>query len=511
MPQLSPLSEDQFQAIFEQSPFGIVLFGSTGNILGANHSWSRIWDLSSDQFKGYNVLKDPPLISSDLQNAIRKAFQGEPQTLSPIYFNPGSVGTTGQSRYVQGYAFPIKNEAGEVCQVVGTLIDVTAQEEMKRELAASRDFLSVISRIAPTIIMVYDVTTGEYLHVSDAFEKMLGYPAEQVRREGVPFMLSIVHPEDAPRLMAEQQEALTAIAAQKPGEKANLIVPFEYRVRAFDGSWRFIRTLGSVLQRDEAGGVKTIVNASLDITELKAAIRFRDEFLAIASHELKTPLTPLKIQVGLLKAVLERGDLNAIPADVLRKMALIADQQIDRLTGLVNNLLDVSKITVGSLALKLEENDLGSFVRGVAEAYRSQAAESNCLLTIDASVGICLSFDSLRISQVIGNLVNNALIHAATPKIEIRVETHPESNCARITVRDEGKGIEKADLKRIFERFELSSTAQTVTGLGLGLFIAREIARAHGGEISVESHVGKGTAFTVELPLRKAEKEKANE
>jgi signal transduction histidine kinase len=233
--------------------------------------------------------------------------------------------------------------------------------------------------------------------------------------------------------------------------------------------------------------------------QLDLANRTKDEFLSIASHELKTPLTPLKMQVQMARNLLRREDGQAIDSERARRSFAIAEQQINRLTHLIDDLLDVSRITAGKLKLNLESFDLAGALREVAEQYRPQLTAAGCPLEVEAPAALTLRADRLRVEQVIVNLLTNAAKYA--PRAKVRLSLAEAGGWAELRVSDEGPGIPPEAQEKIFDRFERVHTKLHVTGLGLGLFISRQIIEAHGGRITVSSELGTGSTFTVSLPL----------
>jgi PAS domain S-box-containing protein len=230
------------------------------------------------------------------------------------------------------------------------------------------------------------------------------------------------------------------------------------------------------------------------------AIHLRDEFLSIASHELKTPLTPLRMQMQSLRNLVESGGLQRATPERLQKLSDICERQVVRLTTLVDNLLDVARINAGKLSLSLERINLVPLVQETMERYAGQFAAAGCETSLQAPPHLEATVDPLRIEQALVNLLTNAIKYA--PKKPIEVAVSQEADRAVLTVRDHGEGIADADRERIFKRYERVGSTANVGGLGLGLFITRQIADAHGGSVQVESAPGQGAAFTIRVPLR---------
>jgi PAS domain S-box-containing protein len=234
----------------------------------------------------------------------------------------------------------------------------------------------------------------------------------------------------------------------------------------------------------------------------QAAVRYRDEFLGIASHELRTPLSSLKLQLQLTQRAAARlGSMTALPPERLNKMVDVFSRQIGNLSTLVEDLLDVSRIANGRLTIEPQETDAVALVKDVMEQMREQLDAARCEVLLDAppSFAGCW-WDSRRIEQVFVNLLSNAAKYAAGKPVQITL--FEEAGHVTITVKDEGIGVAPEAQQRIFDRFERAIGSSNISGLGLGLYITREIVEAHGGHIRVESELGRGSTFIVEMPRK---------
>ena len=228
------------------------------------------------------------------------------------------------------------------------------------------------------------------------------------------------------------------------------------------------------------------------------AVRARNRFLAVASHELKTPLTPLRIRINSLERLVARGALEHVPKEKLAALFSGAEGQVIRMSRLIDDLLDVTRMSLKRLRLSPEPMDLCKSAAEVIERHRAEIAESGCSVRLQADGPVTGNWDRLRIEQVITNLLTNALKYAARSAVEVRVET--DQGHARLVVQDAGPGIGDADQERIFRPFERATKDPELSGLGLGLFIVREIVEAHGGALTLRSAPGGGSTFVVELP-----------
>jgi signal transduction histidine kinase len=236
------------------------------------------------------------------------------------------------------------------------------------------------------------------------------------------------------------------------------------------------------------------------LSERRAAIRARDEFISIASHELKTPLTALKLRLGeALRTArrLTQAEADPLPEKLVRATAA-AEVAANHLGDLVEDLLDVSRLTAGHLSLRIEAVDVGALLADLVARLRDQAAQSGSSVDVSCPDAIEASWDRKRIEQVLTNLLSNAIKYGMGRPIRLSARRVGER--VRIAVADEGLGIPRADQARIFRAFERLATVQRIGGLGLGLYIGQQIATAHGGSLTVNSEPGRGSTFVLELP-----------
>jgi signal transduction histidine kinase len=283
------------------------------------------------------------------------------------------------------------------------------------------------------------------------------------------------------------------------GVKAGIIAPLRARGRTLGLVWLYtcdgLRPAYGERELALARELTTRIALALDNTRLygdaQQAIQLRDEFLSIASHELKTPLTPLKLQIGRLR----REPLGESAKEKLDA----ANRQIDRLTRLVNQLLDVSRITAGRLSLEIESVDLGRVVEEVTLELEQDRLRSGSELRLDLAPQVIGAWDPLRVAQVVSNLFSNAIKYGGGKPIDVVLTA--DAHVARLSIHDRGIGIESDDQARVFDRFERAVSVRHYGGFGLGLWIARQVVEASHGKISVKSEPGEGSTFVVELPL----------
>jgi signal transduction histidine kinase len=235
------------------------------------------------------------------------------------------------------------------------------------------------------------------------------------------------------------------------------------------------------------------------LEDRRQAIEARDQFLAVAAHELRTPLATLALLVDHLMGTLAPAVANPPGAASTHGQQLrLLKRQIDRLTALVVQMLDVSRITRGGLELAPVPIDLRDVVRDVVERFELEIQRRNVSVTVDAPDPVPGAWDAARVDQVVTNLLSNALKYGAGRPIEVSV--HGEAARALLVVRDHGVGIPEDERDQVFGPFARATTARYHPGLGLGLWIAQQIVQASAGRISLDSRVEEGSTFTVELP-----------
>jgi two-component system, OmpR family, sensor kinase len=230
---------------------------------------------------------------------------------------------------------------------------------------------------------------------------------------------------------------------------------------------------------------------------LHEALRARDEFLSVTGHELKTPISAilLKIQILIRKA---RG-IETVPRDEVMDAVEPSLKQLRKLAQMIDNLLDVSRIGADRLSLDLENVDLCEIARDTVIRLNDQASSQGSPLKLETCESAVGRWDRFRLEQVLTNLITNGIKYGAGHPVEVRV--HKKYDIASVEVVDRGIGIHPNDHGRVFERFERGTTEHKNQSLGLGLYIVEKLVKAHGGRVRLESALGQGAKFTVELPL----------
>ncbi|WP_267145501.1 sensor histidine kinase [Myxococcus dinghuensis] len=309
-----------------------------------------------------------------------------------------------------------------------------------------------------------------------------------------------------PRLSAEElredvsPEGVTFL--ERYGPQSLIIVPLGARGRVLGTLGVMREARGREYTMEERALLESLAaRAALAIEDARLygaatqAVKARDELLSVAGHELKSPLNALQLQIDLLARMAK----DAMAASGLAERAEKAARAGQRLELLIDDLLDVSRISAGRLKLHREEVDLAALTRELVSRMSEELARAGSEVRMVADVVVVGQWDRLRLEQVLVNLLSNAAKYGAGRPVTVVVEA--SGPMAELAVRDEGIGVAEEEQERIFERFERSAAVQHFKGLGLGLWITRRIVEAHGGVIRVQSQPGKGSTFTVQLPL----------
>lgn len=287
----------------------------------------------------------------------------------------------------------------------------------------------------------------------------------------------------------------------------------EYRTARPEGGYRS-RFFNFSYQawRDIDGAVAGVLAFAMDVTDqvlarqqvedlavnLKNALTARDSFLSIASHELKTPLTSLKLQSQMGTRALSRDGVAAFSPEKIRKLVEGTDRQVDRLNRLVEDMLDIARIQTGKLTLRPEPVELRSLVAELLDRHSSQLGATGATFTLHAGEPVRGCWDRDRVEQVALNLLSNAAKYGDGKPVAVTVESIGDR--AVLSVRDRGIGVAPDKQQIIFEQFERAASPESISGLGLGLYIVRNIVSQHGGSVRLESELGRGSTFIVELP-----------
>ena len=386
----------------------------------------------------------------------------------------------------------MENGAGDFKRVLCLVAtDLTDQKRSQDIVAAERLARSMLEQAAEAIVVCDE--NEQVIRASEGAKRLTGInPLHQSFGDAFPLLI------DAQFLEATLTGSIASLAL---GGK--VLQGVSATLARADGQQRdLLMSAGPILGDRERvlGCMITLTDVSrLKQVEanLKLAITARDEFLQIAAHELRTPITALRLQIQILQRTYSKALSGDIGERVSHKLDATV-RQSERLARLVDELLDVSGGTKTQLTENLERFDLASSVRDLVERCREEAERFSCHLEYHAGASLVGQWDRSRVEQMLSNIVSNAIKYGSGKPISVEVDE--QADAARIVVRDHGIGIAACNLEKIFKQYGRAVSTEHYGGLGLGLFVAREIVESHGGSISVISEEGKGSAFTVLLP-----------
>jgi PAS domain S-box-containing protein len=361
---------------------------------------------------------------------------------------------------------------------------ITLQEAERRERALERAELQLAAErryrnLAESIPEIVWTATpdGQLDYCNRRWREYTGLPFEATSGHG---FLKAIHVGDASEA---RRRWLDAVAQSAP-------FTAECRLRRADGEYRY-HVCHAVPECDAGGRVLAWLGTFVDFHDLKRAISARDEFMAMASHELRTPLTALKLRLQSLQR-------NAPSGEALQTKLDGAMRQTGRLERLIDNLLDMSRITSGVLEIHPERFELVATIREVSERFATDAERAGVAIKLALPPSVEVVWDRLRIEQALSNLLSNAFHYREHGPVRVTVEANASE--AKIGVEG-GSSIPPAELPRIFESFRQPARLRSHGGLGVGLFLTRQIATAHGGSLVVTSPGEALPVFTLLLPL----------
>lgn len=483
-------SEINYRTIFEEAPLGIAsVDASNGKFISINSTFQKILGRTEDELKrlDWMSLTHPDDLPINLEYRARLKARTIPSfKLLKRYIRPD-----GSIVWVDLSVVPFKNGEGVVQKNLCMVEDITDRKFNEEKLKKSEEMFSAITNLSPDLIVILD-HDGKILFNSASSLRIHGYNKEELAGRNI---LELIHPEDQKQIMVEFQNLQNS-----PGK----FLSAQYRYLNKDGSYTWMEvTAINQLLNPLIGG---IIGISRDIgqrkkmeDDLRTALATRDEFLIIASHELKTPITSLKLQLQMLSRRVRSSENILHEAMILSNSLASSVKQVDRITELVEHLLDVARIQAGKLFINTEKFDLSELVNDLVDRFRELFIEAKCPLELHIEPKIEGVWDRIRIEQVFVNIFSNSIKYA--PGKPISISLIRSSDRVKFIVKDQGEGIAPEKQSKIFERFERAISFRNISGLGIGLFISKQIVEAHRGNISVESKLGDGAAFTVDLPL----------
>lgn len=496
--------------------YAIFALDAEGNILTWNQGAHRLKGYSAEEVIGTHFSRFYTKVDIDRRH---------PQHELEIAIEKGKYEEEGWRVRKDGTTFwanvvitALRDETGKLQGFGKVTRDLTARRNAELRLRESEErFRLMVESVQDYAIFMLD-PKGHITTWNLGAERNKGYSASEI----IGKHFSIFYPEKdqiAEKPKWELEEAIKngrfedeGFRVRKDGETfwANVIItPVFTKNRDLLG---FAKVTRNLTERKLAEEALREANADLEkkvdlrTKELsaskaraEAAVKSRDEFFSMASHELKTPLSALMMQSQLREFKISRGDFSDFKHDQLAELCADDMRQIQRLVDLIDRMLDVSRLSIGQFELDVEIADLAEIVKDVVRRLTPTLGASGNQILLSAPESLVAQLDRLRIEQVVSNLLTNAGKYAPGKPVSVSVQA--EGQMAKIFIRDQGGGISKDKQEIIFEPFERLKERGGVGGLGLGLYITKKIVAAHGGSIRVESSDQSGSTFVVELPL----------
>lgn len=471
-----------FQGILAHAPMSILVKDREGNTIAESEEYKRIFIQNNEQFIDKTQVDDIFGLKKDLDSLVTQ----DTFTKKEIFTHDN-----GPLSFLS-FKLPLLDTTGNLYGICGMATDITEKDRAEKALLKSEaDFRSIFELSPVGIANV--APTGAFIRANKSLENILGYSEEELKT--LKFS-EVIHPDE----LVQDKEVIKPITS-KTGQTIWVQV-YASAVRNEKAELlHYIVIIDDVTEQKMAQDVqeKLLTQEKEARHEAQKAVEIRDEFLSIASHELKTPLTTLTLQIQLLNRLVEQDRLKDLSKEKCSSLIRLSEQNLQRFSKLVNDLLDVTRISSGRLLLNREEINLTELIKEVINRFHVELEASGSSIEFEYEADIIGYWERLRIDQVITNLLSNAIKFGEGKKIIVTL--HSKNDFVRLTVQDFGIGISKENQSRIFDQFERAVSSKSFGGLGLGLYIVEQIIESHGGSITVESELGTGSKFIIELPI----------
>ncbi len=477
-------SERMYRAIGESIDYGIWVCDAEGQNIYTSESFLKLVGRTQEQCSslGWSDVLHP----DDVEQTIT-AWNQCVRTGASWDVEHRFRSVDGEWRPVLARGVPVKNERDEIIAWVGINLDISELKEVEHELRESEARFRNMADNAPVLIWVHGVGGCQY--VNEEFMQFVGGALADVQGTN---WTNFIHPDDGDYVEKYRE----AFERRQP-------IDAQYRFRRADGQYRWLAATGAPRFRPD-GAFLGYVGCSVDITDIKnseAALqdadRRKDDFLAMLGHELRNPLA------GIVSGA---QVLSMLPLDdEAAEMQAVIARQSSYMSRIVDDLLDVSRITRGKLRLRHQYTNLCDLLRDTVDDYRKSRALDRCQLRVDMpDADLWAWADPARLAQAFSNIIHNSYKFSDGPNvITIELAADLERSEATIAVSDRGIGMSRETLDRIFEPFIQAdaSLERTRGGLGLGLALTKGLIRLHGGSVSADSDgLGRGAIFTIKLP-----------
>ncbi len=503
--------EDRFRLMVEGvKDYAIYMLDPDGQVSSWNEGARRLKGYEASEIVGQNYARFFP--PEDIAARAPEAELERARIEGRLETEGWRIRKDGSRFWANVVVTRINDSTGSLIGFSKVTRDLTERRRAQDELEKSEQrFKLMISEVRDYAIFMLD-PEGRIASWNEGARRLKGYEPQEV--QGKHFSIFYTPEDQASGKVSRKIEmALEQGSVEDEGWRvrkdgsrfwANIVIT---RVDGPRGELLgFTKVTRDLTEKMKAEQALRSANESLELRvrertgELENALKARDEFLSIASHELKTPLTALKLQLQIARRSLQPERGNTLSPEQASSTFDKALKQATALEELIEDLLDTSRVQAGRVKLDLDQVDLARLVEDAAASFSGQLAQAHTAIELRLEPGIVGRWDQRRVNQVVVNLISNAIKYA--PDSNIRISTCRRGDRAEIVVADSGPGISEDKQATIFDRFERAGASPNVGGLGLGLFIARRIVDAHQGNIHVESEAGNGARFIVALPLK---------
>ncbi len=478
--------ETETRSILDTALVNIALLDEDGRILVANDAVGRTFGYHGDQLQG--------MMLDSLMSGATEEYFGRSEDPNDTTGFRGLVHVTARTGEKLAMDVQIKPwlTADRARRYTVVMRNVSDRLRVEAQLRDTQHRLDIALQGAQIGVFDVDLETGESI-VSDTWRTLLGFdPEAQINTQAE--WSSRIHPDDRDAVEAAD------LACLKGESEASLS---EYRVRVVDGAWRWMRSHAVVAERDAEGRALRLIGVQMDITEQRVLDQAKSEFVSTVSHELRTPLTSIN---GSLSLALNTSAPGSIPDRVLRLLQ-IAQKNCDRLIPLVNDILDLEKVSSGQSRFEIAEEDLVALLHRAVADNQPYARQFGVTFTLFADEQTAKGrVDVNRFLQVMANLLSNAAKFSERGgTVELRLSR--QKGVLRVSVVDHGRGIPESFHDRIFQPFSQadSSSTRDKEGTGLGLNISKQIVERMGGTIGFRSDPGRETCFWFTIPVGSAQ------
>jgi PAS domain S-box-containing protein len=428
------------------------------------------------------------MIHPDDQEYVKQTIGQAQKSAKPFRFEHRIILPNGQTRVLLGLGKVVKNKAGELVRMYGTAQDITDQRRTEQALLQSDERFRAVSNATHDLIYDMDLMSGQ-TWFNDVLETHYGYTAAD-KQTDTTWLSDHMHPDDLQDVREQYYKIL------KNHEQTWAV---DYRFQRADGSYAIVRNRAYII-RDEANRPVRIIGSCQDITHQRQLDRAKDEFISLVSHQLRTPLTVIRLYGNMLLDGIA-GPLGRQQRSYVNKMTVASI----RLIKLVGDILNISRIELNRIKIDCSPHDANMLIRNCLEELTPVIKEKQAtiIFTPDIKLGKVV-LDATLFSEIVHNLVGNALRYGQDSGGEVSVSFRKSRKGYILKVQDNGQGIPRTDQQHIFERFYRAQNAAAVDsdGSGLGLYMVKLFCEAAGGTVWFESAVHKGTTFYVQFPLR---------